>query len=714
MITILALTALASAHDCDTALVSLDGVAQADLATALAAASTGASIEVCPGTHVGPFAATVPVNLVAVGRAQDTILDGDGVGSVLSLPGDSFVSGFTIQNGQADQGGGVRFTDAGVATIEDSTITANGATAGGGGLYVAPGGEVRLSGSVVSGNQAPIGGGIYADEGAGLDLDDSLIEGNTALGFFVGNRATPSSGGGVAVHNGWVRGGTLANNTAATVLYPWSSTFGVRGRGGGLYASGGMVVTDTEIVGNEGSEGAGVHAFQGAVTLDGVLIEGNQSGAFGGGAYFYAVSDVDVTDTAFHGNAAQTGAGAYVWSVYNVTDWTGGDFEGNAASNSGGGLFFYGAGTIREVRVAGNVAQRYGGGIATPIAPYFFDWSLQIEDAYIGGNEAVAFTGGGLDLGISAHLNRVTIEHNKAVDGGGVLLYGSTRKAVAYTMTDTVVRNNLATGLGGGIAVVNQAQASGSDTTIEGNRAASGGGVYVETDTTFALTDSELGDCPDNLPEDIWVDAAALAYVNYDEVDAVACDNAGCAPAPDARDCDDVGGACIDDSATVRSSAVLGDGVEVREEAEVLDRSTLGAYTLIDEEASIGHDATLGAFVQVCEESEVSDRAVLGDDVTIGEESSIGHDVQVGAGATLDEGVELKDRAVIGEGARLGEEVVVGHDASVGAGAILGEEVELGDRATVGEGAILGEEVVLMNDASVPAGAVVPDGTVVW
>src|SRR5687768_9765869 len=70
-------------EDCDDddptvlGLVTVDGAPFGTLTDALAAATSGATIAVCAGTHTGPFEATVPVGLVSLDGSALTVLSGD-------------------------------------------------------------------------------------------------------------------------------------------------------------------------------------------------------------------------------------------------------------------------------------------------------------------------------------------------------------------------------------------------------------------------------------------------------------------------------------------------------------------------------------------------------------------------------------------------------------------------------------------------------------
>jgi hypothetical protein len=112
-----------------------------------------------------------------------TIIDGDSRGTVVSflstVTANTVISGFTIRNGYALIGGGIRCEDAS-PTIRDNIITDNVAISYGGGIKCSQSNPI-ISNNLIIGNHAGIDAG-------GLDLfwsspiiSNSIISGNSAL-----------------------------------------------------------------------------------------------------------------------------------------------------------------------------------------------------------------------------------------------------------------------------------------------------------------------------------------------------------------------------------------------------------------------------------------------------------------------------------------------------------------------------------------------------
>ena len=219
--------------------------AAADIATALAKAEKGDTVQVAPGTYKVAKTLRVGKEITLVGAGADkTTIDAEGKCGVLAVSGT--VKGFTITGGKARQGAGV--TCAG-GTVLDCTITGNTAERYGGGLH-GKGGAVRNC--TISNNK--VVKSMHTD--------------------------TPWGGGGLYIVKTTVENCLIKDNVAAQ-------------RGGGLWVHGWAPVRNCTIVGNRAGSRGGNRSMQeggGGAFLDfggmlvGCLIYGNSAGAIGGGA----------------------------------------------------------------------------------------------------------------------------------------------------------------------------------------------------------------------------------------------------------------------------------------------------------------------------------------------------------------------------------------------------------------------------------------------
>ena len=299
------------------------------------AASHGDTVIVAEGTYVENIAfkgknivltSTDPLDPTVV---ASTIIDGNKADSVVTFSAreneSCVLSGFTIRNGKAPDGGGVcgRAWFSRGATIRNNVITENEALYEGGGLYGCHG---TIQNNTITGNSGGLeGGGLYycngtiqnntiaensASIGGGLTYCDGVIQNNT----ITGNSA--SAGAGVGLCNGIIENNTITGNSA--------------GAGGGLYKCDGTVQNNT-IAGNSAShDGGGLYDSDGTIRNN--TIAGNAAGWNGGGLH------------GCHG------------TIRNNT------ITGNSADGEGGGLESC-QGTIENNTIRGNSASRLGGGL---------------------------------------------------------------------------------------------------------------------------------------------------------------------------------------------------------------------------------------------------------------------------------------------------------------------------------------------------------------
>ena len=152
------------------------------------------------------------------------------------------LSGMTITNGKADDGGGV-YNNGGTLTIVDAIISGNSATDDGGGIYsYDSSSSLMIADSVVSGNIADDdGAGIYRYRSSGtLVITNSTISDNSGNGY--GGGICTSSSSGTAT----ISGSTIAGNSA----YYY---------GGGVYlSSDAAAVTNSTVSGNTARHGGGI------------------------------------------------------------------------------------------------------------------------------------------------------------------------------------------------------------------------------------------------------------------------------------------------------------------------------------------------------------------------------------------------------------------------------------------------------------------------
>lgn len=253
------------------------------------------AICVAPGTYKGQINFHgKPVNLVSSGGPGVTILDGGGVGPVVTFATaegkDSILDGFTIRNGMFGYGAGIRI-DSASPTIRNSIVTNNRATGtfgrGGGIGVIGAQAFPAILCTQFLGNMADYdGGGLMSGYSANPYLRSDYFEGNKAqygggigvynsgrldLGWteLIANQATGDGGG---IHTGVVYGNVLVRQV-------WLKNNTAGGNGGGIWVSAGLAdVINCTFDGNRAGSGGGLAAgFGGMANVASTLFVRNTS-----------------------------------------------------------------------------------------------------------------------------------------------------------------------------------------------------------------------------------------------------------------------------------------------------------------------------------------------------------------------------------------------------------------------------------------------------
>ncbi len=330
------------------------------------AASDGDTVIVARGTYVENIhfggkniilRSTDPLDDNVVAK---TIVDGNQSGSVVTFSGTEdetcVLSGFTIRNGSARNGGGICggiYANDTRATFECNVVTDNRAEKYGGGMYRCDG---MIRNNAISENSCMLGGpwgggGLSdcdgtirgniitrnsADRGGGLAYCNATIEGN----LIIGNSAPgyDSEGGGLVFCGGVIENNTISGNRAT-------------GCGGGLMWCDGPIRNNT-ISGNSAAFGAGLHSCDGLIENNSITANSaDRGGGLSSCQDTIRNNAITVNSSDFHGGGVHDCTGHIEHNV----------IAGNS-SDLGGGLYNCN-GTIRNNAVICNSARRYGGGL---------------------------------------------------------------------------------------------------------------------------------------------------------------------------------------------------------------------------------------------------------------------------------------------------------------------------------------------------------------
>jgi parallel beta-helix repeat protein/predicted outer membrane repeat protein len=442
---------------------------------AIEASNSGDTVRVRPGTYFEniDFAGKAIIVESEKGPAV-TIIDGGQADSVVvfqSFEGEgSVLRGFTVTNGRADNGGGIRCRENTSPTIAGNTITLNTAERYGAGIYCLTSAAVIID-NTISDNTTVLdwaGGGIACWTFSSATISRNTITGNFPNGILCFNNLPPPSP--VPV----------------------------------------ITITDNVITGNAGPwHGGGIHCFSARGDIRRNTISGNSAGHHGGGIYLFQNQSTVIGNVISENTAGDSGGGICCWSAVarisaNIISENRAELRGggiscrdnchdriidnlisrNTVSGSGGGIHCGGSySTIFRNIISENDATGNGGGIQ------IYNSCPDVAGNRISENTA-GNSGGGIscqhlsfpyvpELGFIANNN---IVDNSAVnDGGGIC---SIEKSSPSLVNNTVLGNNASRG--GGVCCLDSSSSAIANTILRGNVAPTAAEIFTESSDTVA------------------------------------------------------------------------------------------------------------------------------------------------------------------------------------------------------------------------------------
>jgi hypothetical protein len=234
---------------------------------------------------------TIPIgrNITIEGPgAGELAVSGNGAVEVFAVGADfTTISGLTIENGLATDGGGIQ--NGGTLTVVDCIVANNEATSDGGGIYNR--GTLSFSGTL-SDNSAADGGGIYNDSFAGESVNNLTITGTLS-----GNTAT-DDGGGLFNFTG------TASLNDATVSD--NSVTSASGAGGGVFNIDTVDIGASTLSANSSDTGGGIYNGR-VLDLSTDTLSGNSAVGHGGALSNDSVGTTTATWVTLSGNSASQG-----------------------------------------------------------------------------------------------------------------------------------------------------------------------------------------------------------------------------------------------------------------------------------------------------------------------------------------------------------------------------------------------------------------------
>ena len=424
---------------------------------------------------------------VAIGRANECTVSFVWVNGSLTLK-DIAIDGNNVPSSTP----AVYVASTGTFTMEDGAVIRNNLNDYstkkyyGGGVYN-NGGTFIMNGGSITGNTAKSYGGGVANSGGTFTMNGGVISGNK----------NPTWYGGGVWNNGtfYMYGGTISENEASNTTYGYGGgvanigTFNMGGSkddvsiigntatkfGGGVYSTGTLNVTGGEISVNKGASGGGGGVYDtGKITMNGTKVFGNVNG----GIYIKTATTADaigitpeLTNLTITDNTGKYPA-LYCSTVDSVTI-TGCTISDNvlsanvveitgSATTATSNTLKAAVKTMKDCVIsnntasAGNSVLKLGGSAGH--GPD--EGGLYVTGCTITGNKGATY--GGLNVSPSGdtYISDTLIEGNTGLTYGGMYISAASNAEYFTTLTNTVIKNNTATGTTGvgGIGLVSKAQ----------------------------------------------------------------------------------------------------------------------------------------------------------------------------------------------------------------------------------------------------------------
>jgi predicted outer membrane repeat protein len=408
------------------------------------AAVNGDTVRVAPGAYSGPDNRDLDFGGKAITVASEsgprvTIIDCQNAGRAFDFhsaePMAARLSGLTVMNGAADEGGAIRCRSGSRPTIDGCVLSGNWGATQGGALYVVSSAGPILTNVVFDDNESGGRGGAISTRSGRTVVDGCTFHANSA----------PDGGAMFLYYDMYV----IITDCVFT---------GNRGRvGGAIYDFGsspsvtGSTFTDNHVSGDEYNFGGGMQTVNSNSTIitDCMFTDNSANGyvGFGGGLSVHMAKAL-VSGCVFSGNTVTgelggIGGGVYCYNEDDnwgpPSEFTDCTFSGNTGDQGGGLCCENTSAPIRECAFSRNRGHHGGGA-------YLAHHGGQFEDCVVFDNESPEYRGGGMYIWACTSLIRnVTVCGNAAPEGGGIYCSSAPRPHIGNSI---VAFNESGSGIG--------------------------------------------------------------------------------------------------------------------------------------------------------------------------------------------------------------------------------------------------------------------------
>jgi predicted outer membrane repeat protein len=346
---------------------------------------------------------------------------------------------------------------------------------------------ITLDSTLVLGNPA----GPMSIQGPGAEI--VTISGDNAVGVFQVSTGVSASIGDLTITDGSATDGAGIFNSGTLALTKTNIEDNVAtALGGGIFSWGKLTLDGCQITGNSGGGVFASSDSRGLVHVsasDGTTISGNKAGGEAGGI---AVSGGVLTllDSSVTGNTGVLGAGILMDSSDDALNVTNSVISDNVVSGNGaGGIDGGGTMTITGSTISSN-SGGFGGGIGT-------SGTLTISASTISDNTA-GTAGGIVCSGTTLIEDKTIISGNQGGNQGGGIFNDGTLTIKDSTIGGPDLSDGNSANIGGGIADNYAGSVTVTDCTFEYNLApnssngGAGEGAAIWSSTTLSVTGSTL------------------------------------------------------------------------------------------------------------------------------------------------------------------------------------------------------------------------------
>lgn len=253
-----------------------------------------------------------------------------------------------------------------------------------------------------------------------------------------------------------------------------------------------LEVVGSTFLGCVAADGGAVFTMATSTVVTGSTFTSNTA-TWNGGAISLGTSgwfqrSLSVQGSTFEGNASYWGGAIKASGPTAAVELHETAFFGNMAETRGGAVF--GKGTVQSCHFEANASLAWGGGLELVEDSVVLDTTLWGNFAMTGAG--LSFDGGAASA--SLWLEGSTVAENVALGdlpgGAGVLVRGGSVTVLNSTLSSNLAKDGGSPSYGGGLAVLDGAEATVHHTTIASNQASEGSGIYVDGASDLALRSS--------------------------------------------------------------------------------------------------------------------------------------------------------------------------------------------------------------------------------